>query len=162
MQQLQPRLLQFPSPTTPSLLLLLLLAAQLTLLLLPQPCNAQQDFTTLQVPTFTVGVFYPARQTAPLAAEEATCRAITDRIDRNSARFNSELVTNTNNLINFQNADSRIMTSRMQSRLDALAQAYWNTRGRRMTVFKAWTPYPDSDLTNEPHSLHYEGSMEYM
>ena len=116
--------------------------------------ETQQDFTRIQVPTFRLGVFYPSRvQGNPRESEIVTCRAITDRIDRNSARFNSELVTNTNSRISFSNANSRLMTSRMQTRLDALARSY----SGRMTILKAWTPFPDRDLANEPESLHYEG-----
>ena len=133
-----------------------LLLAEVILQLLPA-AHAQQDFTGIQVPTFSLGVFYPARSTDPMEAEVATCRAITDRIDRNSARFNSELVLNTNPNINFRNRDSQLMTSRMQSSLDTLAQRYLSQTSRRMTILKAWSAYPDPELTNEPNSLHYEG-----
>lgn len=119
------------------------------------PAHAQQDFTTAQVPTFNVGVFYPARSNVALQAEGQTCRAITDRISRNSARFNSELVTNTNGDITFATANSRLMSSRMQSRLGELARGY----SGRMTVLKAWTPYQDPDLVQEMDSLHYEGQL---
>lgn len=135
------------------------LPAFAVLLLLVSAASSQQDFSTGQVPTFTVGVFYPGRSSNPLQAEVETCRAITDRIERNSARFNTELVTNTNNGINFANADSRLMSSRMQSRLDDLAQVYNARFGQRMTVLKAWTPYPDSQLGGETESLHYEGKL---
>lgn len=137
---------------------LTLLAASAVLLLIPV-ANSQQDFSTGQVPSFSVGVFYPGQSNNPIQAEVETCRAITDRIDRNSARFNAELVTNTNGGINFATSDSRIMSSRMQSRLDDLAQAYLSRFNRRMTVLKAWTPYPDQELGNEPESLHYEGML---
>ena len=128
----------------------------LLLQLLPAT-EAQQDFTSIQVPTFRVGVFYPGRSANPIEAERATCRAITDRIERNSARFNSELVTNTNSRIIFSTRDSRLMISRMQTSLDALASSYNSEFGRRMTILKAWTAYPDPDLRAEPESLHYEG-----
>jgi len=118
---------------------------------------SQQDFTTLQVPDFDVGVFYPGRSSSAREAEVETCRAITDRIKRNSARFNNELVTNFNSEITFNTDDSRVMTSRMQSRLDALASAYFAETGRRMTILKAWTPFPDLDLSMNNESLHYEG-----
>lgn len=139
----------------------LVLASLCLLLLVVVPAaDAQQDFTTAQVPTFSRGVFYPARFPVALEAEVATCRAITDRIDRDSARFNSELVTNTNNGIHFSTADSRLMSSRMQSRLDDLAEAYFADSGRRVTVVKAWTPFPDRDLSAEDESLHYEGTCD--
>lgn len=138
-----------------SLLLSLLIA--LGVLQFPPLASCQQDFTTLQVPTFVIGVFYPGRSSIATEAEVETCRAITDRIDRNTARFNNELVTNPNNGITFATSDSRVMSSRMQSRLDRLADAYYAASGRRMTVLKAWTPFPDSDLSMESESLHYEG-----
>ena len=129
-----------------------------TFSLLPPPVVGQQDFTITQVPTFRVGIFYPGRSNARAAdAEIQTCRAITDRIDRNSARYNNELVTNTANDINFANNDARVMSSRMQSRLGDLARRYSNSFGRRMTVLKAWTPFPDADLSGDDQSLHYEG-----
>ena len=142
-------------PHSPSSLLIALLVA----LALFQLASTQQDFTTLQVPDFAEGVFYPGQSNIAAIAEVQTCRSITDRIDRNTARFNNELVTNTNNMILFSDADSRIMSSRMQSRLDTLAEVYWNQFGRRMTILKAWTPFPDPDLTSEPVSLHYEGMI---
>ena len=120
--------------------------------------NAQQDFTTAQVPTFNVGVFYPGRSNIALQAEVQTCRGITDRIARNSARFNSELVTNTDGAITFATADSRLMSSRMQSRLGELARSY----SGRMTVLKAWSPFPDPELAQENNSLHYEGQAVYL
>lgn len=135
----------------------LALALCVVLAVVLSPLHAQQDFTTAQVPTFNVGVFYPARSSVALEAEGQTCRTITDRIARNSARFNSELVTNTNAaIITFATADSRLMSSRMESRLGELARRY----SGRMTVLKAWTPYPDTDLLQEVDSLHYEG--QYM
>lgn len=136
------------------------IAALAVFLLQIYAASSQQDFTSGQVPVFGVGVFYPGRSSNALQAEVETCRAITDRISRNSARFNTELVTNTNNGINFATADSRLMSSRMQSRLDDLARVYAGRfSGRKMTVLKAWTPYPDPQLGSEQESLHYEGSF---
>ena len=114
--------------------------------------NAQQDFSTREIPNpFGVGDFYPARP------EEDVCRSILDYIDRGSARFTNELVTNLNRDINFATDDSRLMTSRMQSRLDRLATLYYQRRSRRFTVLKAWTEFPDADLAGNNRSLHYEG-----
>ena len=124
----------------------ILLFAAVTLLLL-QWGRAQQDFTVEPVPNpFTLGDRYPDRE------EEEVCRAIRDYIDRNSVRFTTELVTNVDSQIDFGTADARIMTSRMQTRVNRLATLY----GQRFTVLKAWTEFPDPDLTNE-RSLHYEG-----
>ena len=138
-----------------------LATAVLLILHLTEPASSQQDFTRAQVPNFILNVFYPARASSAAAAEALTCRAITDRISRNSARFNKELVTNTNRRIIFSSPDSRIMSSRMQSRLDRLADLYYNRfRRRRMTVLKAWTSFPDSDLIGDENSLHYEGQFK--
>ena len=112
--------------------------------------QGQQDFTTNPVPDpFQVGDFYPPRD------EEAVCRRITDYIDRNSARFMNELVTNTNPDITFSTSDSRIMSSRMQSRLNTLANLYKQETGRKMTVLRAWLPFPSG--LSDSMSLHYEG-----
>ena len=113
-----------------------------------------QQFTGAQIPSvFRVGTLYPTRSNLnALATEVAICRPIVDQIGRNSARFRAELVTNTNSKISFATADSRIMSSRMQSRLDTLANLYTE---RTMTIVKAWSQYPDSQLPSL--SLHYEG-----
>ena len=113
--------------------------------------QGQQDFTTAQVPNpFRVGDFYPPRP------EVEVCRPIRDYIDRNSVRFNNELVTNTNPDITFSTSDSRIMSSRMQSRLNSLASLYGQQTGRRMTVRRAWTQFPNAEISDDK-SLHYEG-----
>ena len=127
-----------------------LAAAILVIALQVLPTLGQQDFTTAQIPNpFRVGDFYPPRP------EVEVCRPIRDYIDRNSARFTNELVTNTNPDITFSTSDSRIMSSRMQSRLNSLASLYKQQTGRRMTVLRAWTQFPNSQVTNT--SLHYEG-----
>ena len=113
--------------------------------------QGQQDFTTAEVPDpFRVGDFYPPRP------EVEVCRPIRDYIDRNSARFTNELVTNTNPDIIFSTSDSRIMSSRMQSRLNSLASLYRQQTGRRMTVLRAWTQFPNAQISDDK-SLHYEG-----
>ena len=115
--------------------------------------QGQQDFTTAEVPNpFRVGDFYPPRP------EVEVCRPIRDYIDRNSARFTNELVTNTNADITFSTSDSRIMSSRMQSRLNSLASLYRQQTGRRMTVLRAWSQFPDAQI-NDDKSLHYEGEL---
>ena len=128
-----------------------LVAATLVIALHVFPTQGQQDFTTAQIPNpFRVGNFYPPRP------EVEVCRPIRDYIDRNSARFNNELVTNSNPDITFSTSDSRIMSSRMQSRLNSLASLYRQQTGRRMTVRRAWTQFPNSQV-NGNTSLHYEG-----
>lgn len=128
--------------------LLLVVAAMLHLI---PYIFAQQDFSIAQVPDpFRVGDMYPPR------SEVEVCRPIQDYIHRSSARYDSQLVTNTNGDIIFDTADSRIMSSRLQSRLNTLAASYKRRFDRKMTVLKAWTPFPDPDL-NDDYSLHYEG-----
>ena len=127
------------------------------LLTILQLSVGQQDYAQAQVPTFRVGVFYPTRSNQNADQTEVTvCRAIVDHIDRGTPRFRSELVSNTNSRINFQTADSRFMSSRMQSRLDALEVLYRSTN-QRITVLKAWTPLSDAEITSNT-SLHYEGT----
>ena len=129
----------------------LLAATTLLIAIQVSPVQGQQDFTTAQIPNpFRVGNFYPPRP------EVEVCRPIRDYIDRNSARFTNELVTNTNADITFSTADSRIMSSRMQSRLNSLATLYRQQANRRMTVLRAWTQFPNSQV-NDDTSLHYEG-----
>ena len=126
-------------------------ATAVLLALMVLSVQGQQDFTTAEVPDpFRVGDFYPPRP------EVEVCRPIRDYIDRNSIRFTNELVTNTNNDITFSTADSRIMSSRMQSRLNNLATLY-RPHGR-MTVLRAWTQFPSSQINNDM-SLHYEGKL---
>jgi hypothetical protein len=126
-------------------------AATLVIALQVVPTLGQQDFTTAQIPNpFRVGNFYPPRP------EVEVCRPIRDHIDRNSARFTNELVTNTNPDIRFSTSDSRIMSSRMQSRLNSLASLYRQQTGRRMTVRRAWTQFPNTQISDDL-SLHYEG-----
>lgn len=141
----------------------LLVAIAVCLLPLLQLSSCQQDFTTqVQIPTFGVGTFYPSRASLnALQTEEVVCRAIIDQIERNSARFINELVTNTNSRINFATVDSRFMSSRMQSRLDTLANSYFSETNRKMTVLKAWSPYPDPQLQGINSSLHFEGSYAW-
>ena len=133
----------------------LLLLMSITVAILLQSCTCQQEFTTAEIPDpFRVGNFYPPR------SEVEVCRPIRDYIARGSARSNNELVTNTNPLITFNNQNSRIMTSRMQSRLNTLASLFYNQFGRRIRVLKAWTPFPDPDLSGDETSLHYEGKLK--
>lgn len=110
---------------------------------------AQSNFDYSQQPIpspFRLGNRYPNRP------ETDVCRPIFDHILRNSDRFTNELVLNTNPQIAFETANSRRMTSRMQTRLDRLRQLY---RGD-FTVLKAWTQYPDPEVVDST-SLHYEG-----
>ena len=110
---------------------------------------AQSNFDYSQQPIpipFYEGDRYPNRP------ETDVCRPIFDHILRNSARFTSELVFNTNPDITFATMDSRRMTSRMQTRLDRLREIYSGD----FTVLKTWTQFPDNEVL-DPSSLHYEG-----
>ncbi len=119
--------------------------------------KCQQDLSQAAVPTFELSDYFPTRPSLNVRQTEAdVCRPITDRIDLNSPRFKNELVTNNNGRITFQTANSHLMTSRMQSRLDTL-EALYHTHNRRITILKAWTPFPDPQLPNYANSLHYEG-----
>ena len=129
-----------------------LLCLVATLLQLIPVIFAQQGFIIAQVPNpFRVGDKYPLR------SEISVCRPIQDHIKRSSARYDSQLVTNTNGDINFSTADSRIMSSRLQSRLNTLAATYKSQFNQRITVLKAWTSFPDPELDGDEFSLHYEG-----
>ena len=114
---------------------------------------AQQDFSAAPIPDpFRQGDMYPPR------TEVQVCRPIQDYIDRGTQRFDAQLVTNNNPAITFTTSDSRIMSSRLQSRLNTLASNFYSGSNSypQMRVLKAWTPYPDPDL-NDDFSLHYEG-----
>jgi len=125
----------------------------LLLLLVPHWCMSLLSFILSPVPYFRVGIFYPTRPGESAEQTEISlCRAIVDHIDRDSPRYRNELVYNTNSKISFQTADSHIMSSRMQSKLGVLE----GLSNVRMTVLKAWTQFPDSELQNN-ESLNYEG-----
>ena len=101
---------------------------------------------------FQFNMSYPDR------TETEECRPIRLRIQRNSRLFRTRLVVNTNSDINFNNSDARIMTSRTQTRLNALAQLYYQRYRRRFTVMKSWAEYGDDDV-DDPQSLHFEGQL---
>lgn len=103
---------------------------------------------------FLPGLRYPDRN------ETDECRPIRLRISRNSRLYRTQLVTNSNSKIDFLTADSRIMTSRLQTRLDALAERYYAQYSARIRVLRSWSDYsPDeSDSIGDPDSLHYEGT----
>ena len=110
----------------------------------------------LVVPTFNVGTFYPSGEGNARQVEDAVCGSITDRIRRNSVRYLSELVINSNSRITFATADSRVMSSRMKTTLNALTLTYTSN----FTILKAWSQYPDSQLEGIKKSLHFEGDQE--
>ena len=133
---------------SPSLLLLLVLCA-----CCGHVCNAtgSVDFTFRKGPiprSFSLAQHYPNRP------EEQECQPIRLHIERDSRRYR-DLVRYSASNVRFTNSDSRIMTSRLHSRLNTLANWFRDYYGYRLLVLKAWTPYPDSSLSN--NSLHYEG-----
>ena len=101
---------------------------------------------------FRFNMSYPDR------TETEECRPIRLRIQRNTRLFRTRLIVNTNGDIIFNNSDARIMTSRLQTRLNALAQLYYQQYRRRFTVMKSWAEYGDDDI-DDPQSLHYEGQL---
>ena len=97
---------------------------------------------------FYRGQRYPDRD------ENIECQPIKLRVARGSRRY-KELVTYSGNNIHFIDSNSRIMTSRMHSRLNNLAIRYYQLYAVKILVLKTWAEYPDHSISNT--SLHYEG-----
>ena len=97
---------------------------------------------------FKKGQYYPNRD------EYLECRPIQLYITKGTKRFH-DLVTYTAKNVHFASSSSRIMSSRLHSRLSSLAKQYYSLYGTKLYVLKAWVPYPDYSLNNG--SLHYEG-----
>ena len=105
------------------------------------------NFSRQPVPDpFRLGDRYPDRD------EVVICRPITSYIRRDSVRFTNELVLNSHRRIKFKDADARLMSSRLQTRLNGLRRVF----GGRFTVLKSWTDYPDPEIS-DIRSLHFEG-----
>ena len=118
-----------------------------------------QSGTTYQYTRGPVPAEFHMNDSYPARNETDECRPIRLRIQRNSRLFRS-LVVNTNTArINFIHSDARIMTSRLQTRLNALAELYYQQFRLRITVTKSWTEYGDGDV-DDPQSLHYEGQAQ--
>lgn len=100
---------------------------------------------------FQVGTRYPDRN------ETEECRPIRLRVIRNSRLYRSQLVTNTNPQITFHSADARVMTTRVQARLNALAASYYRHYQARITVLRSWSEFSVNDSIGDSNSLHYEG-----
>lgn len=119
--------------------------------------QAQGD-STFQYTRGPVPVVFQMNESYPARNETDECRPIRLRIQRNSRLFRT-LVVNTNSArINFTHPDTRIMTSRLQTRLNALAELYYQQYRVKITVTKSWTEYGDGDV-DDPQSLHYEGQV---
>lgn len=109
-------------------------------------------YTRGEVPdVFSVGQHYPDR------SETVSCRPIRLHILRNSRLYRSNLVVNSNPDIDFANEDARLMTPRLQTKLNALAVLFHQRTSLRITVLRAWSEYSEDDEMNDPNSLHYEG-----
>lgn len=112
------------------------------------------SFSRGPVPSvFHVGTHYPDRN------ETEECRPIRLRVVRNSRLYRTGLVTNTNPKIIFRTADSRVMTARVQARLNALAASYYRQYSAKITVLRSWSEYSANDGIGDPNSLHYEGQL---
>lgn len=119
--------------------------------------QAQGD-STYQYTRGPVPMVFQMNESYPARNETDECRPIRLRIQRNSRLFR-RLVVNTNSArINFTHPDTRIMTSRLQTRLNALAELYYQQYRVKITVTKSWTEYGDGDV-DDPQSLHYEGQI---
>ena len=106
----------------------------------------------------TIPTSFTAQQSYPNRDEDVECRPIRVRIARNSFRFTRDLRVNYNNKLTFQTSDARRMTSRCQSRLDALANSYQKRFKRKLQVLLGWVNYdPSSTIDISNTSLHYEG-----
>ena len=118
-------------------------------------CMATSDddfiFSDGPVPDpFNLHQHYPDRP------ETVECRPIRLRITRSSPRFQTDLVTNEHLNIQFANADARIMSNRLQRRLNELAELFHDQHSIWLTVTKAWTEQGDENVTDSK-SLHFEG-----
>ena len=110
-----------------------------------------EDFVYTKGPfpkTFSRGQRYPDRD------EDTECQPIRLRAARGSSMF-QKLVTYTGNNVYFRNQNSRIMTSRLHSRFNTLANLYYQRYHVKLYVLKAWTEYEDLEVSER--SLHYEG-----
>lgn len=142
----------------PNMQSLLFLTALGTLAL--QLSNAQQAspdgfvYSRGPIPdVFQQGTRYPDRN------ETEECRPIRLRVVRSSRLYTTQLVTNVNPDIVFHSSNARIMTRRMQARLNALAASYQIHYSARITVWRAWSEYSANDTIGDPTSLHYEGDL---
>ena len=99
------------------------------------------------------------RDRYPNRSEVAECRPIRLRIERDSRRYRRNLVVNANPNITFNGADARVMTSRLQTQLNTLAEMFRLQHGLRFRVSKAWAEASDPNV-EDSHSLHFEGDDE--
>ena len=117
--------------------------------------GAQQDqfeFRQDSVPDpFTLGDRYPNRD------EFEECRPIKLQLERTSSRFSATITQNTNSDLEFATADAALMTSRLKSRLDILANLYSQQFGGKLTVLLTYAEADNPQVTTND-SLHFEGN----
>lgn len=113
----------------------------------------QQEFEFQQdsVPNpFKLGDRYPNRD------EFEECRPIKVQLTRTSNRFSATITRNTYENLNFVTADAALMTSRLKSRLDILADLYRQRFTGKLKVLLTYAEPGNSQITIN-NSLHYEG-----
>ena len=99
---------------------------------------------------FKLGDRYPDRD------EFEECRPIKVQLERTSSRFSATITRNTNEDLNFATVDASLMTSRLKSRLDILADLYQQRYTGKLRVLLTYVePASSQIITND--SLHYEG-----
>ncbi len=132
--------------------LMVVLLCTLTCQVTRQQTSSRGNFLYTRDPVpriFRLGRSYPDRP------ESEQCRPIRLRVTRNSRLFMTGLVTNANRDIVFRSADARLMTSRLQSKLNSLAAEFKARYNSKLVVLQAWTEYSGND--SDSNSLHYEG-----
>ena len=135
--------------TVIKLLLVLLLQQYLSLY---DFVESQQMFQQDPVPDpFELDDRYPNRD------EFEECRPIKLQLERTSSRFSATITQNTNPDLNFANADASLMTSRLKSRLDILADLYTEQFGGKLNVLLTYAE-ADNPLVTTNDSLHFEGT----
>jgi len=125
------------------------------LILGTQQANVESSnmYTRDPIPwVFQLGQSYPNRE------ETAQCRPIRLKITRNSRLYITELVNNTSQNIQFQTADARLMTSRMKTKLNSLADIFKAKYDSKLLVLQSWT---DSSNATGSDSLHNEGEFKW-
>ena len=99
---------------------------------------------------FKLGDRYPNRD------EFDECRPIKLQLERTSSRFTATITENTNPDLNFVDLDASLMTSRLKSRLDILADLYTDQFGGKLTVLLTYAEANNPQVTTND-SLHFEG-----
>ena len=113
--------------------------------------ESQQVFQQDPVPDpFELDDRYPNRD------EFEECRPIKLQLERTSSRFSATITQNTNPDLNFANANASLMTSRLKSRLDILADLYTQQFGEKLNVLLTYAE-ADNPLVTINDSLHFEG-----